>query len=119
MALYTLLVKVDEDERSVRYRFGPAEGRMGLVELDKVRRLVRELESVPGVSTQTDLSNARKQLLAAPRPGERLSRRHCLRGVAVGIVAGGSRDSATPLRSPGLCSGSRSVGGRIRPVCDG
>ena len=62
MALYTLLVKVDEDERSVRYRFGPAEGRMGLVELDKVRRLVSELESVPGVSTQTDLSNARKQL---------------------------------------------------------
>ena len=51
MALYTLLVKVDEDERSVRYRFGPAEGRMGLVELDKVRRLVSELESVPGVST--------------------------------------------------------------------
>ena len=62
MALYTLLVKVEEDERSVRYRFGPAEDRMGLVELDKVGGLVRELESVPGVNTQTDLSNARKQL---------------------------------------------------------
>ncbi len=62
MALYTLLVKVEENERCVRYRFGPAEDRMGLVELDKVGGLVRELESVPGVNTQTDLSNARKQL---------------------------------------------------------
>ena len=62
MALYTLLVKVEEDERFVRYRFGPAEDRMGLVELDKVGGLVRELEPVPGVSTQTDLSNAHKQL---------------------------------------------------------
>ena len=63
MALSTVLLKVEEDERSVRYRFGPDQDRMGLVELDKVRGLVRELEPVPGVSTQTDLSNARKQLL--------------------------------------------------------
>ncbi len=76
MALYTLLVKVDEDERSVRYRFGPAEGRMGLVELDKVGGPVRELESVPGVATQTDLPNAPKQLFRLLANGEPLPRHH-------------------------------------------
>ena len=54
MALYTLLVKVEEDDRSVSYRFGPDEARMGLVELDKVNGLVRELEPVPGATSQTD-----------------------------------------------------------------
>lgn len=70
MALYTLLIKISEDEQSVRYRFGPNEHTMGVVELDKPSGVVREIEPVPGIATYIDLSNARKQLFRLLTKGD-------------------------------------------------
>ena len=69
MALYTLLIRIDEDERSVRYRFGPDEDHLGVVELHKQAEIVNELQPVPGATSKTDLSNARKLLFRLLRSG--------------------------------------------------
>ncbi|WP_434756672.1 hypothetical protein [Paenibacillus amylolyticus] len=52
MASLILLVKQTEDDEKVIYRFGPDERKMGLIEMNKVKESVKELEpvQVDGVS---------------------------------------------------------------------
>lgn len=72
MALLTYLVKVSEDDRSVVYRFGPREDelQMGLIELDKLTERFRELEPLPGATTQTHFNCAAKKLTKLWSQGE-------------------------------------------------
>lgn len=52
MASMIFLVKQAEDEEKVIYRFGPDERKMGLIEMNKIKESVKELEpvQVDGVS---------------------------------------------------------------------
>ncbi|NHC12937.1 hypothetical protein [Motilibacter deserti] len=62
MALFTMLLKVEEDEARVRYRFGPTEDNLGLLELDKESGEVTQLQSPDSDPPGVDFSNARKRL---------------------------------------------------------
>lgn len=46
MASLILLVKQTEDDEKVIYRFGPNERKMGLIEMNKIKESVKELEPV-------------------------------------------------------------------------
>lgn len=50
MASYVLLLKEQEDDESVVYRFGPNEDVMGKIELNKITKMFSELESIPDPS---------------------------------------------------------------------
>ncbi len=47
LASYVLLLKEHEDKETVIYRFGPNEHSMGKIELNKLTKKVRELETIP------------------------------------------------------------------------
>lgn len=61
MASVILLVKQTEDDEKVIYRFGPNERKMGLIEMNKIKESVRELEpvQVDGVSPSFSLTELR------------------------------------------------------------
>ncbi|WP_313637000.1 hypothetical protein [Paenibacillus sp.] len=50
MASYVLLLKEQEDDETVVYRFGPNEDVMGKIELNKITKMFSELESIPDPS---------------------------------------------------------------------
>ncbi|KQO15417.1 hypothetical protein ABEW34_15165 [Paenibacillus algorifonticola] len=47
MASYVLLLKVQEDDETVVYRFGPNEDVMGKIEFHKLTKKFSEIESIP------------------------------------------------------------------------
>lgn len=61
MASVILLVKQTEDDEKVIYRFGPNERKMGLIEMNKIKESVKELEpvQVDGVSPSFSLTEPR------------------------------------------------------------
>lgn len=65
MASIILLVKQTEDDEKVIYRFGPNERKMGLIEMNKVKESVKELEpvQVEGVSPSFYFNRAAQRLV--------------------------------------------------------
>jgi len=70
VALFVMLVKVGEDESSVRYRFGPDEGNLGLLELNKRTGDVSQLAPPDSDPPGVDFSNARKRLAKILNSGQ-------------------------------------------------
>ncbi|PYE48596.1 hypothetical protein HUB98_22465 [Paenibacillus barcinonensis] len=65
MASMIFLVKQAEDEEKVIYRFGPDERKMGLIEMNKIKESVKELEpvQVDGVSPSFFFNRAAQWLV--------------------------------------------------------
>lgn len=65
MASLILLVKQTEDDEKVIYRFGPNERKMGLIEMNKIKESVKELEpvQVDGVSPSFFFNRAAQWLV--------------------------------------------------------
>ncbi len=58
MAFYVLLLKECEDDTSVEYKFGPDDGVLGTLRLDKVTGLVDEIEPVAVINPRAFFTRA-------------------------------------------------------------
>lgn len=73
MSAYVLLMKDQEDDNKVVYRFGPNEDKTGIIEFDKINVVFKELAPVPDVAESTSnhyFTYAAKRLSSIIRKGE-------------------------------------------------
>ncbi len=56
--MYVIILKQQENEQGVTYRFGPTEQQLGLLKLDKQSGEVEELEAVPGEDSKAYFTRA-------------------------------------------------------------
>ncbi len=70
MAFYTALEKQSEDSESVTYKFGPGDGRWGLIKFDKQARDYLKISDVPGTTHENHLEHAILKLIRVVKAGE-------------------------------------------------
>ncbi|MEK4005438.1 hypothetical protein [Paenibacillus sp. FSL H3-0333] len=70
MATYVLLVKEEETEDFVVYKFGPDKDRLGKLRLDKVSGEPEELEKVPDTNTNFYYFSAASKLIRILKQGD-------------------------------------------------
>lgn len=56
--MYILLLRTEEDETQVTYRFGPDEDHLGALRLSKADGEVEQVEPVPGETTEALFTRA-------------------------------------------------------------
>ncbi|WP_074109579.1 hypothetical protein [Paenibacillus helianthi] len=70
MATYVLLVKEEENEEFVVYKFGPDKDRLGKLRLNKINGEPEEIEKVPGTTTNFYYFTAASKLIRILKEGD-------------------------------------------------